>query len=243
MTTPQPIWPIWQYDETQQVGTDYRSQEEIQRYDRRMQKLRNVEEEIREILALLDLRPESTVLEIGTGTGEFPIAAAARCARVIAADVSGPMLEYAESKARARLPCAEMEKIQFVQAGFLTYQHQGPPLDAVVSQLALHHLPDFWKQVALMRVAGMLKEGGRLYLQDVVYSFQASDYQTFFDHYLSRMAKLRGQESAEDITAHIRDEYSTLGWILEGMMKRAGLSVEKAEYKYGFIATYLCSKR
>lgn len=50
---------------------------------------------------------------------------------------------------------------EFLPGGFLTYQHQGPPLDAVVTQIALHHLPDFWKQIALLRIFDMLKEGGK----------------------------------------------------------------------------------
>jgi hypothetical protein len=47
----------------------------------------------------------------------------------------------------------------------------GAPLGAAVTQIALHHLPDFWKQIALIRIAGMLKDGGRLCLRDMVYSF------------------------------------------------------------------------
>ena len=34
-----------------------------------------------------------------------------------------------------------------------------------------HHLPDFWKAVALTRIAGMLRPGGIFRLSDVVYSF------------------------------------------------------------------------
>ncbi len=34
-----------------------------------------------------------------------------------------------------------VDNIEFHNIGFLTYMHKGEPLDAVVSQLALHHLP------------------------------------------------------------------------------------------------------
>jgi putative AdoMet-dependent methyltransferase len=40
--------------------------------------------------------------------------------------------------------------------GFLNYEHNGPPLDMIVSNLALHHLPDFWKMIALKRIHEML---------------------------------------------------------------------------------------
>ena len=41
-----------------------------------------------------------------------------------------------------------LTNIQFHHAGFLTYEHLGEPLHAVVSQYTLHHLPDFWKLIA-----------------------------------------------------------------------------------------------
>jgi len=239
--------PAWLYDEMKQIGTDYENISEIRAYDQRMAKIRDVDKELREVLDLLDLTPEATVLEIGTGTGEFPIAAVDQCSKVIAADVSLPMLRYAEKKAKERLRGlgrdGDIDRIEFVRAGFLTYEHQGEPLDAVVSQFVLHHLPDFWKQVALFRIAGMLKDGGRLYIRDVVYSFDVADYESFFDGYLSRMAKIGGEGTPQDILIHIRDEHSTIGWIMEGMIERAGFAIKKADYRAGFIATYLCVKR
>lgn len=237
----------WLYDEGKQIGTDYEDVSEIRAYDRRMAKIRDVAKEVREVLDLLDLAPDSTVLEIGTGTGEFPIAAVSRCSKVIAADVSLPMLEYARKKAKERLReqgrAGDIKRIEFVRGGFLTYQHQGEPLDAVVTQFVLHHLPDFWKQVALLRIAGVLKPGGKLFIRDVVYSFDAADYEEYFDGYLSRMAKIGGEGTPTDILVHIRDEHSTLGWVLEGMIERAGLKIERADYRAGFIATFLCVKR
>lgn len=239
--------PAWLYDEMKQIGTDYENISEIRAYDERMAKIRDVDRELREVLDLLDLTPEATVLEIGTGTGEFPIAAVERCSRVIAADVSFPMLRYAEEKAKERLRGlgrdGDIDRIEFVKGGFLTYEHQGEPLDAVVSQFVLHHLPDFWKQVALFRIAEMLKDGGKLYIRDVVYSFSAADYEKFFDGYLSRMEEIGGEGTPEDIVIHIRDEHSTIGWVLEGMIERAGFAIERADYRAGFLATYLCVKR
>jgi putative AdoMet-dependent methyltransferase len=239
--------PAWQYDENKQIGTDYEDVSEIRAYDQRMAKIRNVGKELQEVIDLLDLAPDSMILEIGTGTGEFPIAAVRRCSKVIATDVSLPMLRYAEEKAKERLlevgRAGDLEKIEYVRGGFLTYQHSGEPLDAVVSQFVLHHLPDFWKQVALFRIAGMLKSGGKLYIRDVVYSFDVADYGGFFDRYLSRMAEIGGEGTPQDILVHIRDEHSTMGWVLEGMMERAGFSIERADYRAGFIATYLCVKK
>ena len=147
--------PAWQYHEPDHPGANFDALAEI--YDRNMQKFRDVQGEIVEILDFLDLQPDQSVLEMGTGTGEFALAAARHCHGVYAVDLSAGMLRYAEKKAQAR----GVTNVEFRQGGFLTYRHEGEPLDGIVSQIALHHLPDFWKQIALLRIVGMLSEGGK----------------------------------------------------------------------------------
>ena len=43
-----------------------------------------------------------------------------------------------------------------VEAGFLTYEHQGRPADVIYSRYALQHIPDFWKGVTLARLHATL---------------------------------------------------------------------------------------
>ncbi|RJQ31585.1 MAG: class I SAM-dependent methyltransferase [Peptococcaceae bacterium] len=128
------------------------------------------------MISCLGLTSNQTIIEFGTGTGDFALEAAQCCARVFAIDISPAMLNFTRRKAELR----GIKNIEFHQAGFLTYDHHGEPLDAVVSQLALHHLPDFWKMIALKRIFAMLKEGGKFYLRDVVYSFPVDNYMDFF---------------------------------------------------------------
>ncbi|MDD4448446.1 MAG: hypothetical protein PHN61_12330, partial [Methanothrix sp.] len=64
--------PVWQYHEPDHPGADFDAMAEI--YDRNMQKYRDVQGEIDEVLNFLDLRPDQSILEIGTGTGEFALA-------------------------------------------------------------------------------------------------------------------------------------------------------------------------
>ena len=227
--------PNWQYHEPDHPGADFDVLAEI--YDRNMQKYRDIQAEIREILSFLDLRPDQTVLEIGTGTGEFALAAARHCSKVYAVDLSEGMLRYAEKKARSR----GVKNVEFLQGGFLTYQHP-TPVDAVVTQLALHHLPDFWKQVALMRIADMLRDSGKLCLRDVVFNFDIKDHENLVENYISRASETMGDEFAGRIAAHVKNEYSTMDWIMEGMIERAGLKVVRKEYKDGFIGAYFCIK-
>ncbi len=228
--------PDWQYHEPSHPGADFDSLAEI--YDKNMQKLRDIKLEISEVLNFLELQPDQTALDLGAGTGEFALAAAGHCSKVYAVDLSAGMLRYAGKKASAQ----KVNNVEFMQGGFLTYEHNGPPLDAVVTQIALHHLPDFWKQVALMRISGMMKDGGKFFLRDMVYSFNLSEHKMFFDGYLSRVSAVAGHEFSKSIVAHFRNEYSTLGWIMEGLIERAGFEIERAEYTDGFIGAYFCRK-
>ena len=89
-------------------------------------------------------------VELGAGTGQFTLAARRVCRRVVAVDVSPVMLARLRREARRR----RLNNVDVVQAGFLTYEHAGAPADFVYSRYALHHLPDFWKAVALAGCAG-----------------------------------------------------------------------------------------
>lgn len=221
-----------------QVGTDFTDTKEVEAYDVRMQKLRDIRSETEKILASLNITQDQTLIEIGCGTGEFTINAAGRCRKVIASDVSLPMIEFARQKAKSR----NVNNIEFHNAGFLTYEHSGEPVDAVVSQLALHHLPDFWKMIALRRVYSFLKDGGSFYLKDTVYSFEVDGYKDFFDKFVEDIRRTAGHEMAVDAETAVREEYSTLGWIMEGMLERAGFHIDKKEYFEGFMAIYECTK-
>ncbi len=228
--------PAWQYHEPNHPGANFDALAEI--YDRNMQKYRDVQGEIDEILNFLALRPDQSVLEIGTGTGEYALAAARQCHKVYAVDLSPGMLRYAEKKAHAR----GVSNVEFLPGGFLTYRHEGAPLHAIVSQIALHHLPDFWKQIALLRMAEMLADGGRLCLRDVVYSFDPGIHEEFLDEFISKAAKKAGPQFARSILSHVKNEYSTMDWIMRGMIERAGFKIEKAKHSQGFFALYLCTK-
>jgi putative AdoMet-dependent methyltransferase len=229
----------WHYDEFKQIGTDYESVEEVAIYDDRMSGLRDVTGECSRILELLELAPDSRVLEIGTGTGEFAISAAQVCGHVCAVDVSQVMLDYAQKKACDK----NINNITFTRAGFLTYDHNGQPFDAVVSQLALHHLPDFWKAIALRRICHILKDGGRFFLKDVVFSFDVDDAPKHINNWIDGVAKFGGDELGKDVESHVRQEFSTFGWIMERLLQKAGFSIVNTSYNEEHtFAEYLCRK-
>lgn len=209
--------PAWQWNEMQQVGTDYADVQEVENYDKRMGTLRDVDGENNRILATLNLPAGAKVLEIGCGTGRFARMAAARGYKVTAVDVSKIMLDYVAMKARQE----NLGDMELQHAGFLTMRFPKNTFDCVVSGLALHHLPDAWKQVALDNIARCLKPGGQFLLRDIIFSFGGLTYADYFNRFINAMPDSLKQGA----TGHIAREFSTFDWIIEGLLARAGFEV------------------
>ena len=230
-------YPQWYYDEFKQIGVDYTDIEEVQAYDLRMQKLRDAENEFNMLRELLKIKDTDSILEIGTGTGELALRLSAHCRKVVAIDISKKMLDFAKLKVESQ----KKANIQFYNAGFLTFENYDEPFDIIVTQLALHHLPDYWKMMALKRIYGMLKKDGKFYLRDVVFPSLIQDYDSYFNKIITDLKKSAGDKLAEETEIHIRDEFSTLDWIMEGLLKNAGFCIEAVKFD-GFMAGYLCKK-
>ncbi len=229
----------WWLDERAHAGREHFDEQHARRYDAKMDAGAAVEVAL--LRAAGHLGPGSTVVDLGTGTGQFALAAAEVCARVVAVDVSPIMLGRLVEK----LAAAGVGNVETVDAGFLTYEHAGAPADVVYSRFALHHLPDFWQAIALRRIAGMLRPGGVLRLSDVVYGFAPDDAEDRIEAWITALVSAdveRGWTRAE-IAEHVRDENSTFTWLLEPMIARAGLEIVDATYSAsGMLAQYLCRK-
>ena len=229
----------WWPQETIHAGREHFDEQHTRRYDAKEDA--HAPEEVAMLRELGVLDAGSCVVDLGAGTGQFTLAAAAVCRRVVAVDVSALMLERLAEK----LDGAAAGNVEVVHAGFLTYEHAGPPADLVYSRYALHHLPDFWKAIALSRLAGMLRRGGVLRLWDVVYSFEPTDAHHHIEGWIAQTMAAdveRGWTRAE-LAEHVRDEHSTFTWLLEPMIERAGFAVEQADYSASVFARYLCRKR
>lgn len=226
----------WCWDEFQQIGKDYTQPEEVDVYDSSHSDFRDVEAENAAILKRLQLSKDATLIEIGTGTGAFSVQAASEVKFVHALDVSEAMLEATSRCAKSQ----GVSNLQVHHSGFLSYQHEGVLADAVVTSLALHHLPDFWKAIALERIHQMLKPGGQLYLVDVVLEQEeaVSNIQSF----INSQAEKGGDFLREDAEGHFRDEFSTYDWVMEGLLTRAKFEVRTKESLGGILATYHCDK-
>jgi ubiquinone/menaquinone biosynthesis C-methylase UbiE len=182
----------------------------------------------------------SAVLDFGAGAGQFALAAARRFGQVTAVDVAPAMI----SVLRERAAAVGLANLECVQAGFLSYQHSGPPVDGVYSRNALHQLPDFFKAVALDRIARMMRPGGVLRLRDLIYDFhpaQAAEvFQGWFDQAASDPAT---GYTAADYAEHIQTEFSTFRWLLEPMLAAVGFEIISADFTRHLYGAYTCRKR
>ncbi len=231
--------PLWQYDELKHSGVDYADPAQVEVFDTRHQRFRDYEVETRAIIELLELELEQTVIDMGVGTGSFTLNAAAFCGKIFAVDVSEAMLRLCREKARS----AGIENIEFAQGGFLTYEHTAAPVDAVVCAMALHHLPDFWKLIGLKRLNRMLRTGGKFFLNDVVFSFDVNEHRSAIDVWVESTSENVGPEFKEEVETHIRDEYSTFDWIMEGLLERAGFEIVNRDCQDDFLVKYFCLKK
>ncbi|HEV8296800.1 MAG TPA: class I SAM-dependent methyltransferase [Acidimicrobiales bacterium] len=179
------------------------------------------------LLQELGLPADATVLDMGAGTGQLTLAVASACRRVVAVDVSPVML----ARLATKVGDAGISNVEIVRAGFLSYEHSGSAVDVAYSRYALHHLPDFWKAVALDRLHQWMKPGGLMRLWDVVYSFDPRDARDAIEAWCTTGgANPEADWSRAELEEHVRDEHSTFSWLLEPMFDRAGFSIERAEY-------------
>lgn len=227
----------WQYDEFRQVGTDYGSRAEVDIYDSRHADFRDIEAESRKVLDMLEVKSSDVLLDFGSGTGTFAIQAAKRFKRVHAIDVSQVMIEHTKAKA-AR---AGASNIMFHHAGFLTYEHKDTPADAIVTTFAFHHLPDYWKGIALKRMSSMLKPDGFLYINDVI--LEEANSINNIQALIDKLAKDGGELLREDTERHFKEEYSTYDWVMDELLARSGFQIKSKQIEGGVLGTYLCIKK
>lgn len=224
----------WLLDEVASAGRENLDPEHVNNYDAKEDA--GAPDEVA-LLQRLGLDSDAVVVDFGAGTGQFTLAVAPLCARVVAVDVSAVMLE----RLRTKVAASGVGNVDVVQAGFLTYEHTGAPADIIYSRYALHHLPDAWKAIALARLRRVLRPGGLLRLWDIVYDFAPEDAEARLEAWCATGGDgSAGEWSRADYEEHVRDEHSTFTWLLEPMMEHAGFTIEEALHSQdGIFARYL----
>lgn len=224
----------WMYDDRRQVGLDFDGDGQAATYDARQTV------DVAEDMALLErlgVGSQHALADLGCGTGVFLCEAAKRCAHAVGVDISTRMLDVA----KRRCATAGLRNVEFVQEGFLGFAPPDASFDFVTSKFAFHHLPDFWKAMALVRINRMLKPGGVFFLRDVVFSVPPERLGAAVEDWISWMTANTGY-TRDDVVTHVRDEHSTFDWIILGLLERSGFRVRWHEADSPTYADYCCEK-
>ncbi len=175
------------------------------------------------------------VIDLGAGTGALgaAIAEGVPAARVRLLDIDPAMLEVAGARVAAFADRVELHRGAF--------EDPLPPCDAVVASLALHHIPERDRKVAMYtRIRAALRPGGVLLLGDATVdeAGRAHDeiYALWTEHMLeqgfarSEIEQLFTQWAGEDRYYPLRDELA--------MLREAGFEQPECFWKSGPIAVY-----
>ncbi|WP_407166198.1 class I SAM-dependent methyltransferase [Bradyrhizobium sp. ORS 111] len=190
----------------------------------------------RQALTMLGVKPGWRLADIGCGNGVLATEAALMGAEVDAIDISPAMLGLAEIYARDR-----KARIRTQPAGLLSFAYQPNSYDLIVSEFTLHHLPDFWKAVAVSRIFNALKPGANFYLRDMVFVSMPDGVERDVEGWADFSIKNHDFER-DSVMTHMRDEYSTFGWVMERMLTETGFTLVSADYHAPLHGTYLLRK-
>ncbi|SFQ60009.1 Ubiquinone/menaquinone biosynthesis C-methylase UbiE [Amycolatopsis arida] len=228
----------WLIDEMAHAGPEHLDEGFVAGYDRKQ----GYPDPGEDLAAFADhgLDRTATVLDLAAGTGQFTLPAARRFNHVTAIDVSPEMLRFL----RERVTEAGLDNVTCVRAGFLGYRHMGPPVGGIHTRNALHQLPDFWKALALDRMARMLRPGGILRLHDLVYDCAPAEVDTVFERWFAGAAEDPAEGyTRDDFIEHIRTEHSTFRWLLEPMLDAAGFEILTVHFDRQVYGSYTCRRR
>ena len=219
----------WYYTQRRRVGLDTAVASIYAPQD-------DVDVRARHALNMLGVQRGWRIADIGCGNGVLACEAALMGAEVDAIDISPAMLALADIYARDR-----KARIRTQPAGLLSFTYQPNSYDLIVSEFTLHHLPDFWKAVALSRIYNALKPGANFYLRDIVFVSMPDGTERDVEGWAEFSTKNHDFER-DSVMTHMRDEYSTFGWVMERMLTEVGFVLVSADYHAPLHGTYLLKK-
>jgi SAM-dependent methyltransferase len=231
MTSVEPWYP----DELEWAGPEHLDPEFVAGYDEKQQFDPTADVAL---LADLGIGRDATIVDLGAGTGTFAFAAAPLVGRVVAVDISPVMLDAL----RRRGEQSGVDNVTVVPASLLSYAHVGSAPELVYCRNVLHHLPDFWKGVALQKIAAVLAPNGRLLVRDIVYDFDPASAPARIGEWLANASDDPGVGyTADDFIEHLRSEHSTYRSVFDSLLEAAGFRIVDVSIRRSVYADYTCA--
>ena len=176
------------------------------------------------------------VLDIGCGAGNYPVKLAQKisdfdCTLV---DLSQPMLE----KAQKRVQEVITGQVQILKGDFRTAELKENHYDVIIATAVLHHLRDDqdWEH-AFEKLYSLLKEGGSIWIFDLVIHDHDAIQKLIYDNYYGRyLTGLKDETYRDHVFAYIEHEDTprSLTYQLD-LLKKVGFnSVDVIHKKLNF---------
>ncbi len=77
---------------------------------------------------------------------------------------------------------------------------------------------------------------------DIVFPSWEENSGAKIEYWIQAFGVMATARMAQEALTHVRDEFSTYDWIMEGVIKRSGFRIDAAEYADGFQTTYICTR-
>ncbi|TCS43790.1 ArsR family transcriptional regulator [Reinekea marinisedimentorum] len=133
--------------------------EEFELHQERIVLFENYGPEALQLLDSLNRSPQSNVLEVGPGKGEFLAALAQRFTSVTGLDISPAMLKQADEQVH------NLENVELIEGNTELLEQQGRRFDIIFYNMVLHHVPMPESEIA--QCAKLLKPKGLLIVTDL----------------------------------------------------------------------------
>ena len=133
-------------------------------------------EYLKAISEFISFKPDDTLLDVATGTGDFPLFVAPQIKHAVGIDISDKMIDMAKIKTAKRaitnveFRVSDVEQVPFPDNCF----------SAVSSKSAFHHMPEY-KRV-FKEMARCCQTGGKVAVCDIV-AFEDRDVDGFFERF------------------------------------------------------------
>jgi len=95
--------------------------------------------------------------------------------------------------------------------------------------------------VALARIFRAVKPGSSFYLRDIVFSSMPDGPERDVEEWADFNINNHGLDR-DGVITHMRDEYSTFGWVIERMLTEVGFILVAADYHAPLNGTYVLRK-
>ena len=134
---------------------------------------RDQQVDARKYIDQLEVDRNSLVVDLGCGEAKFLAAISSSIRKGIGIDASVHML----ASARRSLTDQDIGNVELIHADFREYEVGFEMADAVMSNYAVHHVPDVGKEEVFRRIHATLRPGGVFRLEDDSFNFPREEFE------------------------------------------------------------------